>query len=83
MARIIRFKTPKDKLIDALEYILEQAKEGNLVNFAFASQLTDGAVATSYFNCDFSDKNVLVGHMQADIMYGVVKANIDQLIEYI
>lgn len=83
MSKIVRFKTPQDSTIESLEYILDQAKQGNILNFAFAANLTDGNIATSYAHADVGTKQVLIGHMQADVMYQVVQANIDKLIEYV
>ena len=83
MAKIVKFKTSQDDLVEALEYILERAREGEIRSFAFAAKCTDGNIATSYGNADVGTKNELLGHIQADIMYDIMKANIDQLIEYV
>lgn len=83
MAKIIKLKTTQDNMVESLEYILEQAKQGNIESFAFSAQLTDGNIATSYFNADVGTKQALIGHMQADVMYQIVEANVDRLIERI
>lgn len=83
MSNIVRFKTPQDNTIEAIEYILEQAKQGNIDSFAFAAQLTDGNVATSYAHADVGTKQKLIGHLQADVMYQVIQTNMDRLVEYV
>jgi hypothetical protein len=83
MGKIIRFKTPQDNMIETLEFILGEAKNGNIQSFAFAAKLTDGTIGTSYFNADVGTKQELLGHIQVDIMYQVMEANMDKLVEWV
>jgi hypothetical protein len=83
MAKIIRFKTPQDNLVEALENLLEMAKKGEITNFIFASKCSDGNIATSWSNADVGERNELVAHLQIDVMYAVVEANMDRLVERI
>ncbi|MCM3746532.1 hypothetical protein M3223_04105 [Paenibacillus pasadenensis] len=83
MARIVRIKTPQDSVIEAIEFLLERAKDGEVTDFIFASHCPDGTVATSWANADFGQRCELIGHAQADVMYAMVEANIDKLIEYV
>lgn len=83
MAKIVRFKTPQDNVVEALEFLLDQAKAGQVERFIFAAHCPDGNVATSWANADFGERCELIGHAQADVMYAMVEANMDKLIEYV
>lgn len=76
MAKVIKLhKTAQDSLIEALEYILEEAKAGKLNSFIFAGKLENGDIATSYSGLDMGGKLELVGHVQVDIVNDMIKAN--------
>lgn len=83
MAKIVRLKTPQDNMIESIEYILQQVKEGNIQSFAFAAKCADGNIATSYFNADVGTKQELNAHIQVDIMYQVMESNMDRLVEWV
>jgi hypothetical protein len=83
MAKIVRFKTQQDSMIETLEYVLEQAKSGNITCFALAAKCADGNIATSYANADVGVKQELASHIQVDIMYQVMEANMDKLVEHV
>lgn len=83
MSKIVRIKTPQDNVVEALEFLLERAKSGQVASFIFASHCPDGSVATSWANADFGQRCELIGHAQADVMYAMVEANMDKLIEYV
>ncbi|MGD9678426.1 MAG: hypothetical protein AB7V16_08795 [Vulcanibacillus sp.] len=83
MAKIIRFKTPQDNLIETLERILELARNGEIENFILAAKLPNGEVATSWSNADVGTRNELVSHLQLDVVYAVIEANMDQLVEWV
>ena len=76
MSKIVRLKTPQNNVIEALETILEMAKQGEALNFVFAAKCPDGNVATSWCNADVGTRNELVAHLQMDIMMAVVEANL-------
>lgn len=78
MAKIIHFPNKNKDLIEQLEYITEQAREGKIKNYAFAAELQgedEGLVATSYCNADVGTKQLLNSHIQVDIMAAVVDFN--------
>ncbi|MES1040747.1 hypothetical protein [Peribacillus simplex] len=78
MAKIIHFPNKDKDLIEQLEYITEQAKEGKIKNYAFAVEWQDedeGLVATSYYNDDVGTKQLLNSHIQVDIMAPMVEVN--------
>lgn len=81
MAKIIRLKTGQDNLVEALTDILEMAKSGELSNFVFAGKCPNGEVVSAWAKADFGERNELMGHIQADIMYAMIEANMDRLVE--
>lgn len=83
MGRIFRFRTDQDHVVEALEDLLQRAKDGQIAGFVFAANLNDGNVATAWANEQLMSRAYLVTHLQADITYGVIEANIDRLIEYV
>lgn len=83
MAKLLRFKTDQDRVIDALTELLERAKQGQIKSFVFAASLNDGDVATAWSNAELMERAYLITHLQSDITYGVIEANIDKLIEWV
>jgi hypothetical protein len=83
MAKVIRLKTPQDNVVENLERILEMAKKGEITGFVLAAKCPNGEVATSWANTDVGERNELVSHLQIDVMYAVVEANMDRLVERI
>lgn len=79
MAKIIHFPSDQANVVEALEDILARAKNGEVISFVFAAKLDDGNVATSYGAADFGTRCELVGHIQADTAWAIVKANVDLL----
>lgn len=79
MAKIIHFPDKNKDLIEQLDFILQQAKEGKIKNYAFAAELQggedEGVVATSYWNADVGTKQLLNSHIQIDIVAAVVEVN--------
>ncbi|QOS89235.1 hypothetical protein [Peribacillus sp. JNUCC41] len=78
MAKIIHFPNKDEDLIEQLEYITEQAREGKIKNYALAAELQGddaGLVATSYYNADVETKQLLNSHIHIDIVVEVVKVN--------
>jgi len=78
MAKIIHFPNKDKDLIEQLEYITEQAREGKIKNYAFAAELQgkdEGLVVTSYYNVDMCTKQLLNSHIQVDIMAAMVEVN--------
>jgi len=83
MAKIVRYKTRQDNLVEALEDLLRRAKDGEMTGFIFAAKCKDGNIASSWCNVDVGERNELNAHVQVDIMYAVMAANMDQLVEYV
>lgn len=79
MAKIIKFPTKSDNATEVLQDLLERAQRGEITCFAFACKCSDGNIATAYGNADFGTRCELMGHIQADICWGIVKANADLL----
>jgi hypothetical protein len=78
MAKIVHFPNKNQNMVEQLEFILKQAKEGKLKNYAFAAELQgeeDGLIATSYCNADVGTKQLLMSHIQIDIIAAVVEVN--------
>lgn len=80
MAKIIQLFDNKDQgqddIIKNLENLIEEAKNGNVVRYCIAAELKDGTVATGWTNADVGDRQVLVSHLQIDIMWKVIQVNL-------
>lgn len=83
MGKIVRFKTPQDNVIEALEGLLQRAKDGEFTNFIFACDTSDGNTATGWCNADVGKMQELSSHLQCDIVYKMIEANMDRLVEYV
>ena len=87
MAKVTRLFNEQEKtqqeLIQHIEEFLEMAKKGEVTNFLVSAQGTDGRVMTGYCNLDVGEKQYMLSHVQTDINYEIVKANMDELVEYI
>ena len=81
MSNIIKlFKEPQDDAVMVLESLLEKAKRGEFTQFTFACVCQDGCVATAYANADLGTRATLISHMQCDIVYSMIEANMDRLV---
>lgn len=87
MAKVVKLfndqEAEQEALVKHIEETLEMAKAGKLKNILIAAESGEGEVMTGYCNLDLGEKQYMVSHVQVDIHYEVVKANIDQLIEFI
>ncbi|GAB7057351.1 hypothetical protein JCM16163A_41000 [Paenibacillus sp. YK5] len=83
MSKIVKFKTAQDNVVEALERLLQLAKDGEITGFIFAAKCPDGNIATSWSNVDVGARGELNAHVQVDIMYDVMAANMDRLVEYV
>lgn len=87
MSKILKFvsesKTSKQELIEHIENLLEWAKNDEFDNVMIATKLKSGEVMTGYCNLDMVDKQFLNSHIQVDINYEAVRANVDDLIEWV
>ena len=80
MAKIIQFPSTQSPAM-WMEELSELIQDDSPV--AIAIKLPDGSVATGYWRCDAGTRMELIGHLQADVMFNMVKANMDDLVEFI
>jgi hypothetical protein len=87
LSKIVRLFNQQEKaqgeLVKHIEDFLEMAKRGEITNFLVSSQRTDGTVMTGYCNLDVIEKQFMLSHIQIDVNYEVVRANVDDLIEWV
>lgn len=87
MAKITRFFNKEEEnqqaLVKHIEDLLLAAKNGEITNILFSATASDGNILTGYCNCDVGEKQYLLSHVQVDINYQGVQANISDLIEII
>lgn len=87
MAKVVRIFNEQEKaqqgVIQRIEELLTMAKAGEIKSILVAAECNDGNVLTGYCNLDVGERQYLVGHIQSDIMFAVVEANVDRLIERI
>lgn len=80
MSKVIKlFDSEQDKLVEHVEELLQAVKRGEFKNIAIAAEHVDGTVVTGYCNADAYDRQVLVSHMQLDIVWNMVRINVDLL----
>lgn len=87
MPKVIRLfnkqEQEQQELIQHIEDLLQAAKNGDIKNFLVSATNRDGDIVTGYCNLDIAEKQYLISHVQIDVNYQVVEANVDQLIEII
>lgn len=83
MSKIVKFKTAQDNVVESLEQLLQKARNGEITGYIFAAKCPDGNIATSWCGVDVGERNELNAHVQIDIMYDVMAANMDRLVEYV
>lgn len=83
MSNVVRLFPPdaQENLILALEDIVQRAKSGEISSFIFSAKCSDGNVATAYGKVNFGERAELIGHLQCDLSYAMIEANIDRLVE--
>ena len=64
------------EIINSLEELLKEVKEGNVTRLMVAAELKDGMLATGYANMNLVQKQLFLSHIQIDIMWQVVAANL-------
>jgi ASC-1-like (ASCH) protein len=86
MGKVIRLFNEKEAkqeaLVKHIEEFLEMAKKGEIKNFLVAAE-SEEAVLTGYCNLDVSEKQFMLGHIQVDINYEIVKVNMEDLVEWV
>ena len=76
MSKIINFNVKTDNVIDFLENLKKDIKERNIDNIVIVCKdKRENEVLTGYVNLDMGEKQELLGHIQADIIDTMIKAN--------
>lgn len=87
LSKIVRLFNQQEKaqeeLVKHIEQFVEMAKKGEITKFLVSAQHTDGTVMTGYCNLDIGEKQYMLSHIQVDVNYEVVRANVDELIEWV
>jgi hypothetical protein len=66
----------QDEAIKGLEMLIEELKAGKVIRYCLAAELTDGTIATGWTNANVMQRQVLVSHLQIDIMWKIVQVNL-------
>ncbi|MDR7237132.1 hypothetical protein [Neobacillus drentensis] len=87
MAKVIRLfndhEAKQEALVTHIEEFLQMAKKGEIKNFLVSAENIDGTVMTGYCNLDVAEKQYMLGHIQVDINYEIVKVNMCDLVEWV
>lgn len=83
MAEVIKFQSKEQKLEQWFKESFGFCKEQDCQTLLIAGKTKDGDFVTGYFRMDVAEKCEAVGHIQADIMDGYMKANIGKYIEFV
>lgn len=81
MAKIVKFPLNTNNFEDFLQESFRYLLEIGAYNCVLAAKCKDGTVLTSYYNCDFGDRQELIGHLQYDIIHHVVKLALEEVID--
>jgi len=79
MAKIIHFPKQNDSIESFLHAVKEAIQAQKIEKIAIAGLSEDGTVVTGYYDCDVGDKQVLAAHIQTDVVWDAVRANIEGL----
>lgn len=69
MGKIIHLQRPTKE--EWTQEVIRALSEGKKIAVAIEC---DGYVETAYWQCDWADKQVLIGHLQADVIDGMIQA---------
>lgn len=87
MSKIVRLfnKQEQDQqaLVKHIEDLLDAAKNGEIKNVMIAAENDDGDIITGYCNLGVGEKQYMIGRIQSDVMFQIVSANVDRLIEIV
>lgn len=81
MAKVVHLLPDSVDMETQVKQFLELVKQGKFDKMAIIAHSKDGYVETAYNGCDIGEKQYLCSHMQTDINFAIVQANIDQLVE--
>ena len=71
--------TTKDDMIKLLQQVISDIEDGKVINFCIAANLNDGTVGTGWANADVGTSQLLISHLEIDVMFRVVQINADRL----
>lgn len=87
MSKVIRLFNDEEakqaELVNHIEELLEMAKSGEIKTILVSAEDNKGNVMTGYCNLDVGEKQYMLGHIQVDINYEIVKVNMDDLVEWV
>jgi len=90
MSKIIRLNDKRNNIINYIKELLEYAEKGEIEKIAIVSFLEkdnidsmDKEILLGFYNLTLNEKFYLLAHLQAELNYKLVEANVDNLIEYI
>ncbi|AZO95268.1 hypothetical protein D7D81_12075 [Halocella sp. SP3-1] len=73
MGKVIRLDA--NRMVGALEDMLEKAESGELTSIAFAGKLKNEDIITGHLNCNFGEHHRLSSEIQLDVIDRMIKAN--------
>lgn len=83
MAKVINFKSNKQKLNDWLAEVIQFCNDNEVGSFMVAGKKSDGEFLTGYFNMDCGEKQEAIAHVQIDVIDQVTRQNMHKYIEYV
>lgn len=69
-------ETNKPALLRVLKGLIDDVEAGKLEYLTIAARLNDGTVATGLAGCNLVQRQELISHLQVDVTYAVVCANL-------
>ena len=90
MSKIIRLNDKRNNIINYIKELIEYAEKGEIEKIAIVSFLEkdnidsmDKEILLGFYNLTLNEKFYLLAHLQAELNYKLVEANVDNLIEII
>lgn len=66
----------QEQAIKNLEALIEDIKTGKLIRYGVVGETSEGEVVTGWTNADAVQKQILISHLQIDIIWQVVATNL-------
>lgn len=66
------------QVVQALEEVLALAKDGKLKSVVIAGHHNEGGIVTSWANAEPGQRQELIGHLQIDVIMGVVELHMEK-----
>ncbi len=73
MGKVLKFGD--ENIVTLLVELLEMAKTGELTSLLVAGKCSDGNIISGRSNAPLTHRQELIGHMQIDVMAGVMEKN--------